>query len=411
MRLPCVLIIYMLTFIFEFETMLESGIQRTSGKIMIRYFIKVFFPLLLFVLLGTSLSFSKSQDTSKNHVEQTDRKAAAYLPSLVDAVRFPDDITLCDVSVPLENQDVRERLEKEMLLALWDRAQVILWLKRSSKYFPHMEKIIRKMNVPSDIKYVAVVESALRPGVRSHRGAVGFWQFLRRTGKHYGLRIDARIDERRNLFRSTEAACDFLNNLHDRFDSWLLAMAAYNMGGYSLSKKIERQKTDDFFSLYLPSETQQYIFKIIVAKLIMENPAKYGFELKKSDYYELFSFDRVNITSSRQIPVTLVSEAAGIPFKQVKDMNPEIRGHYLSKGENSVLIPDGRAEGFKAGFASLYGEWAKNCSGRVHLVKRGENLSLIAKKYQLSLTALLRMNDLSRRSIIHPGDRLIIRKP
>ena len=379
---------------------------------MIKTFTKGVVLLLLSVAAGSSPAFSGSQFAfSKSHDEQTARKAEASLPSLVDAVRFPEEIMLCGVRVPLENPDVRERLEKAMLLALWDRAQVILWLKRSSKYFPHIEKTIQKKNLPSDIKYLAVVESALRPHVRSHRGAVGFWQFLRGTARQYGLRIDARIDERRNLFRSTEAACDFLRNLHDRFDSWLLAMAAYNMGGYSLSKKIERQKTDDFFTLYLPSQTQHYIFKIIAAKLIMENPAAYGFEFEKSDYYEPFSFDRVNINSSRQIPVTLVSEAADIPFKLVKDMNPEIRGHYLPKGRNSVLIPDGRARGFKERFASLYGEWEKNYSGRVHLVKQGENLSLIAKKYQVSLSALLRMNDLSRRSVIHPGDRLIIRTP
>ncbi|MCF8044981.1 MAG: transglycosylase SLT domain-containing protein [Desulfarculaceae bacterium] len=378
---------------------------------MIRYFTKGIISLLFFVIVGSSPSFSNNHDTTKNPDTRADSNVAVNLPSLVDAVRFPDAVTLCGVRVPLEIQDVRERLEKEMLLALWDRAQVILWLKRSSKYFPHMEKIIREKNVPPDIKYMAVVESALRPHVRSHRGAVGFWQFLRSTGKRYGLRIDARIDERRNLFRSTKAACDFLTNLHDRFDSWLLAMAAYNMGGYSLSKKIDRQKTDDFFTLYLPAQTQQYIFKIIAAKLIMENPAKYGFAFEENDYYEPFSFDRVNITSSRQIPVTLVSEAAGIPFKQVKDMNPEIRGDYLSKGENTVLIPDGRAEGFKERFASLYGEWEKNNSGKVHMVKRGENLSLIAKKYQVSLSALLRMNNLSRRTVIHPGDRLIIQAP
>ncbi len=384
---------------------------------MIRNFTKGFFLLVFFVVAASSpffshtLAASESHKVSENHGARTAGGSAVNLPSLVDAVRFPDDITICGVRVPLEIHDVRERLEKEMLLALWDRAQVILWLKRSSKYFPHIDKIIREKNVPADIKYVAVVESALRPHVRSYRGAVGFWQFLRRTGKRYGLRIDAQIDERRNLFRSTEAACDFLIRLHDRFDSWPLAMAAYNMGGYALSKKIEHQKSNDFFTLYLPLQTQQYVFKIIAAKLIMENPAKYGFDFEAGDYYEPLSFDRVNINSSRQIPVTLISEAAGIPFKQVKDMNPEIRGHYLAQGNNSVLIPDGLAKGFKERFASIYSEWEKNYSGRVHLVKRGENLSLIANKYQISLSALLRMNNLSRSSVIHPGDRLIIQNP
>ncbi len=339
------------------------------------------------------------------------RKKGSNLPSLVNAVRFPEQVMFCGRPVPLEIQDVRERLEKEMLLALWDRAQVVLWLKRSSKYFPHIEKIIREKNVPEDFKYLAVVESGLRPHVRSHRGAVGFWQFLRRTGRHYDLRIDSRIDERRNLFRSTYAACDFLNNLYNRFDSWILAMAAYNMGGFSLSKKIELQKTDDFYTLYLPLQTQQYIFKIIAAKLIMENPEKYGFEFEQSDWYEPFTFDRVNIKSSHQIPLTLVSEAAGIPLKQVKDMNPEIRGYYLSKGDSSVVIPDGLALGFKEKFAAIYSKWEKNYAGRVHLVEKGENLSMIANKYQVSLSALLEMNNLSLGSVIQPGDRLIIGTP
>jgi len=329
-------------------------------------------------------------------------------PSLINSIHFKNDIQFCGIKIPLEHQDVKERLEKEMLLILWNRPQVILWIKRAAKFFPHVEHILKQQNLPLDLKYVPLIESALRPHARSSKGAVGYWQFLKSTGRHYGLKIDRRIDERRNIFKSTLAACRYFKVLKEQFGSYLLAMSAFNMGEYGLKAAINAQKTHDFFSLYLPLQTQRYVFRAVCAKLILENREFYGFHLQKIDLYPVFAFDRVNISSDFQIPITLVAKAADIPFKTVKDYNPELRGYYLDRGMTTILVPEGKADRFKQNFAAVYNEWKKTEKTRFHVVRKGESLTAIAKKYRLSLASLLKLNNFSLKKIIHPGDRLLI---
>lgn len=329
-------------------------------------------------------------------------------PSLMESIRFESEIAYCGIKIPLDHQDVRERLEKEMLLALWNRPQVILWIKRATRFFPHVEKILKSHDLPLDLKYILLVESALKPHASSVKGAVGYWQFLSETGKKYGLRIDSQVDERRNIFKSTEAACKYFKALKDQFGSYLLALSAYNMGEYGLQEEIDAQKTDDFFSLYLPLQTQRYAFKVICAKLILENPEAYGFHLKESDLYPLFTFDRVNFKSDFQIPIALIAQAADVPFKTIKEYNPELRGYYMDSGDISILIPRGKAAGFKESFTAHYKNWEKTGRPKFHIVKNGESLIGIAKTYQMPLSALLKLNNLSLKRVIHPGDRLVV---
>ncbi|MCP3876561.1 MAG: transglycosylase SLT domain-containing protein [Desulfobacteraceae bacterium] len=329
-------------------------------------------------------------------------------PSLIESIRFKKTIKYCDIEIPIEHQDIKERLEKEMLLALWDRPQVILWMKRAAKYFPHIESILKKNNLPLDLKYVPLIESALKPHASSSKGAVGYWQFLKSTGKQYNLRIDSLIDERRNIFKSTQAACRYLKDLEKRFGSYLLAVSAYNMGEYGLKTEIEAQKNKDFFSLYLPLETQRYTFKLICAKIILESPEIYGFHLEPTDLYPVFIFDRINFSSDSKLPIFLIAQAAGVPFKIIKDYNPELRGYYLGKGRLSILIPKGKAKGFKDSFTAHYKNWEKEYKLKFHVVKRGESLTGIANTYNMSLSFLLKLNNLSMKGIIHPGDRLVI---
>ncbi|MCP4023124.1 MAG: transglycosylase SLT domain-containing protein [Desulfobacteraceae bacterium] len=331
------------------------------------------------------------------------------IPSLVKSLRFSKEISFCDTRIPIENQDVRQRFEKEFLLALWNRPQVILWIKRASRYFFHIEKILKDEGLHPDLKYVAVIESALRPYSRSSKGATGFWQFIRSTGRRYGLRIDHRVDERRNLFKSTRAACRYIKKLNNDFDgSMLLSLSAYNMGENALRRVIDTQESKDYFSLYLPLETQQYIFKMIVCKIIMENPAKYGFEIEKQDLYPVFEFSRVKFDSEHKLPLMLIAQSANVSFKVIKDMNPEIKGYYLSKGKISIFIPKGKEKNFAGNFSKLYAKWQRKHATSVHVVKKGESLSSIARKYQIPLSALVKKNNLSLKSMIHPGDKLIV---
>ena len=331
-------------------------------------------------------------------------------PPLIESIRFDRNIVFCNNEIKLQKQDVKERLEKELMLALWNRPQVILWIKRSAKYFSHIQKILKDNDLPLDLKYVPLIESGLRPHVSSHRGAVGFWQFMRSTGKRYGLKIDHLVDERRNIFKSTSAACRYIRDLKNEFGSYLLALSAYNMGESALKRAIKAQETRDFFSLYLPLQTQRYIFKILCAKLILENQKDYGFYLKKSDLYPVFAFDRIKLGSSnRNIPINLIAKAAQVPFKTVKDYNPELRGYYLGKGNISILIPKGKIKGFSSRFTRYYAQWVKNHKpSRFHIVRSGESLTGIAKQYRIRLSSLLKLNHISADRVIHPGDRLVI---
>ncbi|MDY0376039.1 MAG: transglycosylase SLT domain-containing protein [Desulfobacterium sp.] len=337
-----------------------------------------------------------------NGLDSPDR----VIPSLVESVRFSDPFFFCEDKVPVEDFDVRERLEKEVLLALWDRAQVVLWLKRASRYFPHIESVLKQEGLPDDLKYIAVIESGLRPHAGSSMGAIGFWQFMRSTGKNHGLRVDSMVDERRNIFTSTRAACQYLKNLKEMFGSWSLAAAAYNMGENGLAAEIKKQGTADYYSLYLPLETQGYVLKIVAAKEIMKNPEKYGFVLSGEDYYPQISFDRIEMVLDYEIPVAVIAQAARTSFKEIKDLNPDIRGDFVSEGKRTILIPAQRSEEFSSRLPGLVKAWKEKSGTALHVVKKGDSLSTIAQQYQMSLGELLRLNNLTLSSLIHPGDRL-----
>lgn len=332
----------------------------------------------------------------------------ADFPSLISAIRIQPPLDFCGEPVPLNHFDVRERLEKEMLLALWNRPQVILWLKRAGRYMPAIEKMLKEANLPNDLKYVAVIESALRPHASSFQQAVGFWQFTRATGIKYGLTIDAQQDQRQNLFTATEAAIAYFRKLHDEFGSWTLAAAAFNMGEAGLKSEMLVQKVNSYYDLYLPTETQQFIFKILSAKLIMKDPARYGFYLNPDDLYPRLTFDTVTIDNPTEKPLQLVAEAAGTTFKRIKDLNPQIRGYYLAKGMHTLFVPTGSGKGFSTRYQKLASAWDASIDGYLYIVKPGDSLSAIAQRFNVPLPALFIWNRLNYNANLHPGDRLII---
>ena len=332
----------------------------------------------------------------------------AEFPSLLSVVRNLPAVDFCGEAVPLDNPEVRERFEKEVLLMLGDRAQTILWLKRSGRYFPHIESVLRLNNMPEDLKYLAVIESALRPHVGSHKGARGYWQFIPSTGKKFGLEVDRDRDERRSFLHSTRAAAEYLKELHGMFGKWTLAAAAYNMGEAGLKKDIEVQGTDDFFNLYLPLETQRYVIRAAAVKMILENPQKFGFDMREEDYYKPVQFDRVTIVCRHRTSVRIVADAAQTTFKTIKDMNPEVRGDYFERGTHTVLIPRGAARGFAARFVERVKTSPQVTRERYYVVKKGDSLSIIAEKLGISLRTLIKLNKLTVDKPIRPGQKLII---
>lgn len=356
--------------------------------------------LRLFFLLGIVLLFLSSA-----YGEESE---GTRFPSLISSLDVPAQLDFCKERVPIEIQGIKERLEKELLLSLWDRPQVILWLKRVPRYMPHIESMLKENNVPDDLKYMAIAESALRPHVSSKRAAIGFWQFMKDTGRKYGLIINEHIDERRNLFASTRAAIRYLKDLHEKLGSWTLAAAAYNMGEQGLEAEILEQGTDNYYQLYLPLETQRFIFRILSVKLIVSNPEQYGFYLSEGDFYPPLEFDRINLTCPHDTPIRIIAEAAKTHFKAIKDLNPEIRGHYLAQGSHTLLIPKGSPKDFHHQYHKLFQQWMASKKEAIYIVKGGDNLSLIADRFNVPLVSLLIWNKLDLRAAIYPGDRLII---
>jgi hypothetical protein len=190
--------------------------------------------------------------------------------------------------------------------------------------------------------------------------------------------------------------------------SWTLAAAAFNMGELGLQAEIVSQKTNDYYQLYLPLETQRFIFRIVAAKMILSDPQRFGFEFTDQDLYPPLNFDRIHVECFQDTPIFLVARAANTYFKAIKDLNPEIRGYFLAAGMHSLLIPKGAADGFHARFKELLQQWVAENRERVYVVKEGDNLTTIAERFDIPLPALLIWNRLDGKKPIYPGDRIVI---
>jgi hypothetical protein len=330
------------------------------------------------------------------------------LPSLILATRIKGPVDFCGEAVPLQNQDVRERFEREFLISLWNRPQAILWIKRAGRYLPYIEEQLRKNRMPDDLKYLVIAESGLLPHAGSPKGAIGYWQFIESTGKNSDLAISSHIDERRNIFASTDAAIRYLGKIYQMFNAWTLTAAAYNMGEGGLKSEMLIQKVDDYYKLYLPLETQRYIFRILSAKLIISNPAKYGFNLTKEDLYPPLVFDRVEIACKEDTPLQIVARAAGTNFKVIKDLNPEIRGYYLPPGDHLLAIPKGAAVFFPGEYEKHFKQWQAERDKSIYIVRSGDSLSSIAARFNVPLPALLIWNRMGKVRKLSTGERLYV---
>jgi membrane-bound lytic murein transglycosylase D len=334
--------------------------------------------------------------------------AGAAAGQLAAMVQMPQNYTLCGEAVPGHLQDVRERFEKEMLLTLGDQPQVLLWLKREPRYLPFIAQALKAQQMPDDLKYLAVVESALRPHAGSSKGAMGFWQLMPETARKYGLSVNEYVDERRNLYLSTPAAILYLQSLYEKFSSWTLALAAYNMGEEGLRAEMLEQETQEYYQLYLPLETQRFVFRMIAIKLILSDPATYGFEMPDEARYQPTVFDTVELDSFQEVPIRLVAVAAGTYFKVIKDLNPQLRGHYIQPGRYQLSLPQGALSGFRERFDALVSQHSKLRQKRIYVVRHGDSLSTIADKFEVPLQAILIWNRLNLNAPIYPGDRLVI---
>ena len=273
----------------------------------------------------------------------TDEKGNTY--NFPDSYRIvsptvPSKVDFCGERVPVDNFEVYERLDRELTVNTYWHSYTINALKNSERWFSVIEPILEKNGIPSDFKYLCVIESNLS-NASSPKGAIGFWQFIYETGKKYGLEINSEVDERYNVEKSTEAACKYLKEAYEKFSNWTLAAASYNMGMNGLSFQLERQRADNYYSLVLSEETSRYIFRLLAVKEIMLNPEKYGFHLRPTDIYPPVFTREVEITHTVK-NLAEYSESLGINYKILKTVNPWLRDNKLTlkkKKSYTIKIP------------------------------------------------------------------------
>ncbi len=264
----------------------------------------------------------------------------------------PAQVYLCGEPVPLNEPEVREALDREFTIEVWSRAQTTMWLKRAHRYFPEIEAKLRARRLPLDLKYVVLAESDLRTQARSGVGALGPWQFMGPTAQRFQLRSDKAVDERLSFGAATDAALSYLEQLHRLFHNWPLALAAYNAGEGRVQKAIAVQGVNNFYHLSLPEETERYIFRILSAKIIVEDPERYGFAIPGDQLYPPLAYDEVQVTLAQEVPVRRLAEASGTYYKVIKTLNPWIKGDSLAPGTFRLKIPQGSVPGFQAAMRS-----------------------------------------------------------
>ena len=290
--------------------------------------------LVLFVILFSGFIVNYQS----NYALKTRGQEPAYK---VYALELPDTLNFATEKVPLSSPDLKERLDRELLVNTYWQSNMMLMLKRANKYFPTIEKILAEEGVPSDLKYISVIESGLVNAI-SPTGAKGFWQIMRATGREYGLEVNGNVDERYHLEFSTRVAAKYLKKAKEKFGSWTLAAASYNMGVTGIQRNLNTQQADNYFDLKLNGETSRYVFRVLAVKEIIENPMKYGYVFDQSDLYDQVPLRLHGLDTA--IPnLASFAKKMGINYKILKIHNPWLLQNHLnnkSRKYYEIAIPE-----------------------------------------------------------------------
>jgi len=253
------------------------------------------------------------------------------------SVHIPESVSFAGEPMPLERFDVSESLDRELLSNAYFHSQTIRYIKLAPRYFSIIEPILKEKGIPDDFKYLAVAESGFNPRAVSSAKAIGFWQFMKGTAQDYGLEVNALVDERYHIEKSTYAACEYLLDSYEKFESWTLVAASYNRGMTGVQKQMTRQKADDYYDLLLVSETARYVFRIVALKLILENPGQYNFVISNEEKYKTVKTKEVEISGKVENFADFAIKH-GITYKLLKDFNPWLRDNYLSNAKGKKYL-------------------------------------------------------------------------
>jgi membrane-bound lytic murein transglycosylase D len=245
--------------------------------------------LLLMLIFILSIIFFNAVNLSDKTLEKN--TSSTYN---IKALKIPNGLSFAGEKVPTELDDIKERMDRELLVNTYWQSSGLLLIKRAHKYFPLIEPLLKKYGIPDDFKYLAVAESGLENN-SSPAGAAGFWHFLKSSAKEYGLEVNQNVDERYNLEKSTKVAAEYLKKSKKRFGTWTLAAAAYNAGNARIARNLKKQQVTNYYDLLLNSETSRYVFRIVALKEVLSNPRKYGFEFEEDDLYNLPDIKTVKV--------------------------------------------------------------------------------------------------------------------
>ncbi|NVK51627.1 MAG: lytic transglycosylase domain-containing protein [Flavobacteriaceae bacterium] len=280
--------------------------------------IATFTSLLIIAIFLMNLVTQKNSNSPKNTSDTYKIKA----------LKLPPDLNLAGERVPLEKRDVRERMDRELLVNTYWQSNGLLLIKRAHKYFPLLEPLLKKYGLPDDFKYLCVAESALIDETSS-AGAAGFWHFMKGTGKEYGLEINRNVDERYHIEKATKVAAEYLKKSKERFGTWTLAAAAYNGGNARIAKSLRTQQVTSYYDALLPDETERYVFRIIALKEVLSNPKKYGFIFDKNDLYTLQKTRTYKVDTAIS-NIASFAKKFGTNYKELKIHNPWLRQNKLN---------------------------------------------------------------------------------
>ncbi|MDM8002344.1 MAG: lytic transglycosylase domain-containing protein [Bacteroidota bacterium] len=297
---------------------------------------KAVFAVMLLLSTGfvfTLLVAADSQQQVTHDYEESTPVAVSWA--------IPENVTFAGEAMPLQNFDTRESLDRELNATAYRHGSTLLTIKRAGRYFPEIEKILKEYGIPDDFKYLACAESDLS-NVISPAGATGFWQIMDGTGKESGMIINKEVDERYDLDKSTRFACKYFLKAYEKYGSWTMAAASYNNGFNGLSEQVDIQKEANYYDLLLNEETARYIFRIVSLKLVMSEPAKYGFNIDPDEMYRPVPYYEVKVDTA----VTSFEQFARhfeTNYKILKFLNPWLRKPFLTnseKREYTIRVPE-----------------------------------------------------------------------
>ena len=282
------------------------------------------------ILVGTLLLFTAILLVGSSFLQPNSAFKSYGLsdPSKVFALDIAEAYSFAGETVTMDEQDLHERMDKELLVNTYWQSNMMLMIKRSNKYFPTIERILKEEGVPDDFKYLAVIESGLE-NVSSPAGAKGFWQIMKTTGREMGLEVNSNVDERYHIENATRVACAYLKKAKKKLGSWTLAAASYNRGISGINRLLEKQQVETYYDLLLNSETRRYVFRILAMKEILSNPAHYGFVFEAQDLYTEIPVYTVEVDTAIS-NIARFAKTLGVNYKQMKIHNPWLLQNHLN---------------------------------------------------------------------------------